>query len=730
MGRPLSRSEVLGAAIVSSVFTWFFFCEYLPPFLRVSIPYDMGGYHYPLLDYAFGTLRGGRFPLWDPTIYCGLSFAGNISTGLFYPPTWLLFAVNLGREHLAFWSLEALAMAHVWLAFLLCYVWLRARGPAILPAAFGAAAYAFSGYLLDQLQHLGEAAVYAWIPLGLWGIDEAAAARSPRPLWKLAAASALALLAGYPPTWFVFAVVALAYALGSAHRIRTAVWTAGALAASLPIAAVALWPALPITAAKFHEMKYGAGLREFRYLAAYLLPNYADFAAGAPLVPVGYEYLYLGAPALFGLGCAVLWCRGRAMGPPAWMAAVSFAIITNVFGLTWAVLRHSSLLRDLCRDWYFLAGVMPAIAAVSAAGLDAFLRRPARSLPRWSVPAATCCLGAWAAWEIALRAGRGRMLVGWRSALYPAVLLVLFAIGMWVLRGARGRARAAMAAVLLLAAGIDYKAFGTGRQFDARPGSFDRDVVDVPHKALDDELHRKITAAPQYRTALDRAGALHPDEARAYGLVMAQGFDSMLPERYRQLLLPLWQPGSARLLDLDPSRHDVLRSLGVRYYFTSEQGAGYNALRSDPAWQVVAPDQGYFRVFELRDASPAYRWEPAGSHASLALLAWQPGRRDFRVHAPAAGRLVLVENFLPGWRAAVDGRPATLEPAGRAFQAVAVPAGDHRVAFEYGAGRVLAGAAISLAATLALCAFARRPKGAGGRGLGLCRNGLALPGER
>jgi len=52
----------------------------------------------PVTDYAFQAIRHGRFPEWDPTIYCGLSFVGNIQAALFYPPTWLLFLTNFGTR--------------------------------------------------------------------------------------------------------------------------------------------------------------------------------------------------------------------------------------------------------------------------------------------------------------------------------------------------------------------------------------------------------------------------------------------------------------------------------------------------------------------------------------------------------------------------------------------------------------------------------------------------------
>ena len=74
-------------AAISLAFTYLFFFEYLPPFRRVSLPYDLKAFHYTLADYAFQALRHGTIPKWDATVFCGLSFVGNPQAALFYPPT-------------------------------------------------------------------------------------------------------------------------------------------------------------------------------------------------------------------------------------------------------------------------------------------------------------------------------------------------------------------------------------------------------------------------------------------------------------------------------------------------------------------------------------------------------------------------------------------------------------------------------------------------------------------
>src|SRR5579872_3583513 len=143
--------RLIAFSAASLVFTYAFFLEYLPPFRRVHIPYDLAVYHYSLADYAFRALRQGRFPLWDPSIFSGMGFASNIQAAVFYPPMWILFALSRGREHLPYIGLEIFQIAHFWLAFVLCYVWLRGRELSRLASLLGAGVYAFSGYVCLSL---------------------------------------------------------------------------------------------------------------------------------------------------------------------------------------------------------------------------------------------------------------------------------------------------------------------------------------------------------------------------------------------------------------------------------------------------------------------------------------------------------------------------------------------------------------------------------------------------
>jgi uncharacterized membrane protein YfhO len=80
-----------------------------------------------------------------------------------------------------------------------------------------------------------------------------------------------------------------------------------------------------------------------------------------------------------------------------------------------------------------------------------------------------------------------------------------------------------------------------------------------------------------------------------------------------------------------------------------------------------------------------------------------PHRLHFAIAAQEAGLVVLAQAWYPAWQASVDGTNAPILRANHAFQAVAVPAGEHQVTFVYQDRAFRLGGFISLGA-LACCA--------------------------
>lgn len=696
-----------GLAVVSLVFTYFFFIDYLPPVSRVHIPYDLEGYHYPLADYAFQALREGRFPEWDAHQYSGLSFVGNTQAALFYPPMWLLFAANIGRRTLSYRSFQMLALLHVWLAFLLCYVWLRRKNLAQLASILGAGVFAYSGYMLLQLQHLGLIAGYAWMPLGLWGIDQAIAERRWQPLWKLAAASALCFLGGYPPTWVVFAVCMVGYA---GWRWKAALGVALALAASLAVVMVQILPTLEMMPLKAHEVRYGDGIKDLAFYLSYFIPNYFDFGLKvAPGTNPGREYLYLGAPAFLGLLCLVRCRRWREILPVLSMGAVAALFLTNPFDLVWRVIQHSTLLSEVVRDWYFLAGITLAVAPLAAFGIDDCLRRARRPLGPWVSYVAIGLMAAWAVRELIPGLRGGDFRPGWSTALEAGVTLALLALGIYVVPTQRGALRACVAAALVLMAGVDYKVFGTANRTNAGMGRSSAGGGRDSFIGMDGQVHGQLRAAPEFRTALDQTGPF-PAEVRLHGIRTPQGFDPFLSEPYRRLVETVGHFRTGREFELDLANRAGLRLLGVRYVITSEQGPEYKRLLADGAFRPMESSQAYYKVFEFIGARPSFGWVQESGGRTARYTRWTPETRAFAVQSDTGGQFSLSEQLFSGWRATVDGKPVPIESWSGAFQAIQVPPGGHTVEFRFRSKGLRTGAWISAAALLGLALVARRSR--------------------
>jgi uncharacterized membrane protein YfhO len=114
-------------------------------------------------------------------------------------------------------------------------------------------------------------------------------------------------------------------------------------------------------------------------------------------------------------------------------------------------------------------------------------------------------------------------------------------------------------------------------------------------------------------------------------------------------------------------------------------------------------------VYEYVDAQPPFSWE-GSAVTEVERRTWEPETRTFQVRTAGGGKLALHEQFFPGWTATIDGKSADVEPWAGAFQAVAVPAGEHAVEFVYRSRLLGMGGGISLAALIGLVFWIRAEK--------------------
>jgi uncharacterized membrane protein YfhO len=125
-------------------------------------------------------------------------------------------------------------------------------------------------------------------------------------------------------------------------------------------------------------------------------------------------------------------------------------------------------------------------------------------------------------------------------------------------------------------------------------------------------------------------------------------------------------------------------------------------LKVNGDYNALPPVDNYFKVFEFSKAEPAYRWD-----GQVQITAWKPERRDFQLRSASGGHFILIEQFLPGWQAALDGQAAPIERWKQAFQSVQVPPGDHTLNFTFRAPGLRLGAVISFLSIVMLALIAR-----------------------
>jgi hypothetical protein len=119
--------------------------------------------------------------------------------------------------------------------------------------------------------------------------------------------------------------------------------------------------------------------------------------------------------------------------------------------------------------------------------------------------------------------------------------------------------------------------------------------------------------------------------------------------------------------------------------------------------ELALGDVDASRLVLLEEPPPSH--DPGGpgrAGGAVRFVENHPERLVLEVDAPRRGFLVLADQWFPGWRASVDGVPATLLRADYVFRAVEVPAGRSTVEMHYAPRSVRLGFAVSALTLLGL----------------------------
>ncbi|HEY3174162.1 MAG TPA: YfhO family protein [Candidatus Polarisedimenticolia bacterium] len=684
---------------------------------------------YPWQRFIVRSLQSGAVPLWNPYSYCGVPFVANAQSAIFYPlhwPAWILPSMR---------AFTFAILAKILLAGLFMAVFLRGLGCSTLPCIVGAVSFGLCGFMTSWLGYAHTNAAVA-LPLLMHAARRLALAPSTGAFLLLVSATGAQYLGGHPETSLHIVGAAAACFLwhlpsSSRPRAATALFAGGSTLGFL-LAAIQLLPFL-------QYLMESAALEQRRNLPG-LDPSLPASALATFLVPDRF-----GRPWDFSY-----------RGPAEWQAMAGYAgagvLLLALLSLRWwKEVRFLALLALACGAIVYgppqirsliraipLAGISSnnrllllisfCLAAMAAVSLEAISARAA-AWPRGDRMRALglIALISTALMAVALVAGAvdpqsPRLACG---ILGGTALLAALA----VLRPARGDLYLAGVAAITC---VDLFLFAYRFNPHANPADL------FPSTSLTDALRRDVAADPARGGRLMTVGwTMRPETQMVYGLSSIEGYDAMELARYRRLLdraqvasiheTGLIPAGSRPLLDLMGTRYIVTPPGGVvsgpemslmydgpdgrvfvnagarprlTFVTRAEALSGNETLealagsRSDPWNRVLIEDDATLGRPDRVD-------EADGPRPTITLDLNLPGSLTATVRGQTGpGYLVVADAWHGGWRAEVNGRPATVLRADYCFMAVSVPAGEARVVLEYRPGAFTAGVWVSALALL------------------------------
>ncbi len=621
-------------------------------------------------DVVFATesLRAGEAPLWNPFERGGYPFSADPQPAIWSPLSWLVYLLGLASGGHGHWLQEIRQLAAPVLAACGVHLFLRRRGLSH-PAAGLAGTILVAGAFAQRT--ITMATYWPWAYLGF--ILAAIDATALRPSWANGRWLALTLLllvtSGFPPSIFYALLIAVPYALlrlsGAAGRKpaegttqATTKARAQALLAMTGAAVVASLGALVVIVPLLEQT--ALSWRAERGLD-YILSNPASFADLWTLVDplIRGKELFIG---LLGLAMAAL--ALLEIGDRRRRAEVLFWLAITLFGTLLAAAQETPLLA-LCATYLpgfdlfriasrYMILTHTGLALLAAYGLDLALRSAARR------PSPTA----------ALTLRRRRVL----TALAIACLFVQ------VMDLRRIEVRGRFAAVQETAAGEALAAeIGDARAYNewtlGPRGGAVFSVRDWRGRSKDPMSFARYQE-------VEREVSRRPDLLRHFAVEhLLVGGRREVAGRPR-----LRRPAAIRGTTLEGPYHLRFRAPGPEVYWSGEivetaAGEGLRELRTRAVGTAVIVDEGELAEAErdlLRRSA-----EPAPAAVVGDVVDRRRNRLTVTIDAPAAGIVTLAEVWHPGWRAEVDGVPASVHRTNHLLRGVVVGPGAHRIELSY-----------------------------------------------
>jgi len=678
-------------------------------------PGDFTHIFFPARYYSASHLARGQLPLWNPFISCGYPHFADPQAATFYPIAWataFLTGGNLSPE-----ALQWEAIFHFFLAGLFTYLFAlyltRNREGAFLAAI----SFTFSGYLTGfpplQLSML-EADI--WLPASLLAITLAIDRGSF--LWAGVSGLCLAmvLLAGGPQSYLTILPLTLAWLFYRAYKKGLPWGKAIQLMALIAafwlgfgaIQAIPTWELTKLSErAAIHWENVSEGGFAWWELMGAALPHV-----------VGSYALYPGLIALI-LAAWAVWKRQGLFWFGVALASLFFSL-----GKNFALLPIFYLLQKLAFPGYLrnvervALAFCFSVAMLASLGFVELNKGDEKLRKALGVTALAFFLG-WLLASLASKALPGQPTqYSWLldSLAYDSLLL----LAIWSALEFAGKSlrRFLLPAILLL----DLFTINMGRILEPAKGIWPPfDVV---------EKFAPLQAIPgTFRIDGNESGL--PDVGVFLGLENVSGAAPLQMAWHKEIMAEVKEITRLKLENVHilATQRDITHGAfkllyergGLKFYaffgFNPRAYLVSEVRKAQSNREIISilnsPDFAPESMAVVPSSFPDLPKLPLGASEGVKIIERGETFAVLQVKAEVPRLLVYVESYYPGWRAEVDGHPATVYKVNGAFRGVIVPGGEHTIAFCYHPASLYFGAGLSLATLLAFfvyCGFALRGK--------------------
>lgn len=730
-----NRREALAVAVLVALWGLFFW-RYLTPneLDRVAFPLGDFTYHfYPYRTFAFAELRAGRLPVWMPCTFSGYPFLAEPQAAVFYPPALFNYLILLatGVSTFPLRALEVEAMAHVLIASLLTYAFLRTEVRRQIAALLGAVVFAYGGYLTSypplQLAILESA---TWLSLTLLGVRRGM--ESGRWGWGLVAVAGLVLsiLAGHPQTAVLGFYAALAYALYLAWRMRLSWRKALARILIVCVLTVGLCAGQLLPTIEYTRLSTRAGITFDEAGTGFPAQDVVQFVVTG--LVSHWQPLYVGILPLVLVWLALVVQRRR--DTLFWLGLAVVALVLafgkHVFGFEIAYLLWPAynLFRGQERH-AFLVGF--ALSVLAAYGTDVLLAAITRRQQIWALAATRflrnalpvlllLTIGA----EWLRRTGRDVSDSGALAGKLGILTLVtLLAVLLLYARFYLLRARRAIGLLAVILVVFDLFSLN-------RPLNYAEPRHPYPVTPLLQPILAERDTGELFRVQDDYR--LDGHTCCMHGLNEVWGIAPIKLEHYRQFMdrapeAVRWKLLNVRYLVTWRGSLVSREGTAVDGELVYQEGEGqavtyvYRLAGETPrafvvrdVRQATSPDDVY-RIMGESGFDPgrtavvqtSLSFDPAPEAADkVTVIKYTSNEIALDVIAGAPGLLVLSEVTYPGWQAEVNGQPVPIVEADGVLRAVPVEAGHFTVRFRYRPTSLYVGMTVSIITLLVCCAGA------------------------